>query len=71
MINNNISNEQKINTESDEYKKKLEIKNENQLEINSLTKSIKLMESWSQTNSEEILPIIPSNNKQTFFKFTS
>ena len=66
-ITNNINNKKEqnnINKESDEYKKKLEIKSENQIEINSLSKSIKLMESWSQTNSEEIPPIFPSNNKK-------
>ena len=65
---NNINNEQiNINTKDEQIKKKMEIKTENQIEINnknSLSKSLKLMESWSQTIFEEIPPIFPLNNKQ-------
>ena len=67
-MTNNINKEHSyVNVKDEHIKKKLEIKVENQIEIhnkNSQSKSIKLMDSWSQTNSEEISPIFPLNNKQ-------
>ena len=74
-ITNNINNEQEeINTKNEKIKNKLEIKIENQIEIknqiNSISKSQKLIDSWSQTPSEEIPPIFPLNNNKTIKKIS-